>query len=169
MPVHPILALIVDGNNLAHYLYELTTHNPVSVSEIWQLSMQLSGYVRSAGQPVMVELCLDHFPPDEPPPDMAGVKVLVAGAAEDADELLLQRFRFHHHQGWPCVVITNDEAVCEDVQAEGGKCLLAYDFVRRQGKKPVFRSPQEFQSLLRVGAALEDRIPAPRVKAEALA
>jgi hypothetical protein len=165
MPVYPPLVLIVDGNNLAHHLYQFSTHNPVSTDEIQLMAMQLSMYVRSARRPVVVELCLDHYDPDHLLPVLGGVLVFVASVHEEADDLLRQRFRFHHHQDHPCLVVTNDRQIREDVQEEGGSCLLVYDFVRRQGKKPVFRDPFDFPTLTRRGKSSElaapIRIPLP--------
>ena len=146
MPPTRPLVLIVDGNNLAHYLYQFSTHKPVSAGDIQLMSMQLSQYVRAARQPVVIELCLDHFPAGQPLPRMGGVEVFVASVQEEADDVLRERFRFHDHQNHPCLVVTNDTKVREDVEEEGGAALLVYDFVRRQGKKPVFRDPSEFPS-----------------------
>jgi len=160
MPVQPPLVLIVDGNNLAHHIHHFPTGKAISTGDIQLLAMQLSLYVRTSRRPIVIELGLDRFHPDHPLPVLGGVLVFVASPPEKADDVILERFRFHYHQGHECLVVTNDTEVRECVQDEGGGSLLVYDFVRRGGKKPVFRDPLEFASLIHLG---EDWLSEPTI------
>lgn len=148
MPVQDSLVLILDANNLAHYIHHFPAKKTISVDDIRQLITQLSSYVREASQSIICELCLDYHHPDQILPILNGVRIFPAQPPEEADDLLLHRFRFHHHQGRDCLVITNDIGVCDKVKDEEGSYLLVNDFVRRSGNKPVFRDPIEFPALI---------------------
>ena len=147
MPVIERLTLIIDGNNLAHYLHYLPTGQVMSADEIFRLAVHLTHYAHQAQPAITIELCIDPLPPDVEVPLLPWVRCLVAPAYSSADDLLRERFRFHQHRGAGCVVITNDGEVREDIEEEGGECLLGYDFVRRSGHSPVFRQPGEFKAV----------------------
>ena len=138
------LALLVDGNNLAHFLYtNLTPGQKMTQADSQRLIAHLGAYARTYPRQIEVELCLDRSPgPYDPPP--ANLRVQFAEYPQTGDDLLLGRFWFHHFSGTACLVITNDEAILEEVGEAGGISLRVYDFVRRPGLvSPVFRAPEE--------------------------
>lgn len=151
LPSEPLI-LLVDGNNLAHFLY--TNLNPgqkMTRADSQRLVEHLDSYSRSYAGILQVELCLDRSPGD--PEIASGMQVFHAEYPQTADDLLLGRFWFHRLAQRPCLVITNDEAILEEVSEAQGNGMRVYDFVRRPGlTAPVFRAPDELP-----GAAL----PAP--------
>ncbi len=138
------LALVIDGNNLAHHIFHLNSRKKITTTEIHQITEMLIHYARSAAGQVQIELCLDPFPPEGEMPVSPMLRVFVARPIEKADDLIIQRFRFHHFQTQACVVVTNDGEVLERVREEGGTYLRVYDFIRREGISPVFREPDDF-------------------------
>jgi hypothetical protein len=147
MPECERVTLIIDANNLAHHLDHLESGQPLSTSEVLRLATHLSSYAKTAQPPVKVELCFDPLPPGTEVPVLPWVRCLVAAPSSSADDLLRERFRYYHHHHARSIVITNDGEIREDVEDEGGECLLVYDFVRRSGQSPVFRQPGEFKAV----------------------
>lgn len=144
MPESKRLTLIIDANNLAHYLDHLSPGQILTQEEVKRLAVILSNYARTVQPHLTIELCFDFLPPDIPVLRPPWVHCLVASARSSADDLVRERFRFHQHHDEPCIAITNDGEIREDIEEEGGRCLLIFDFVRRTGKSPVFRQPNEF-------------------------
>src|SRR5512133_1170761 len=144
MTENNLLALVIDGNNLAHHVCQLLRGEKVTSAQSLHIAELLARYAHQAESRVTLKLCLDHLPPDSNLPVLPhNMRVLAAHHYQEADDLLLEWFRFYHHKGQPCLVITNDGEVRDMVRHEGGAVLLVYDFVRRVGSKPVFREPQE--------------------------
>ena len=138
------LALVIDGNNLAHHIFHLNSSKKITTTEIHQTAEMLIHYAWSTAGRVQIELCLDPLPPEGEMPLSPALRIFIARPIEKADDLIIQRFRFHHFQTQPCVVVTNDGEVLERVREEGGTYLRVYDFVRRAGTAPVFLKPDEF-------------------------
>ena len=75
-----------------------------------------------------IELCFDGgIRPLAADPDR--IRVLAAGPHNKADNLILDRFRFHAFLEHPCLVITNDEEIQDKIEHEGGRYLNVFDFV----------------------------------------
>jgi hypothetical protein len=138
------LILLIDGNNLAHHIYyDLLPGHKVTPVITQRLVGHLSGYAQQYTHQIQVELILDrpHTPDTIPPP---GLHLISAEYPQKADDVLIDRFWFHHLSGNQNLVITNDADILEEVTQAGGLWLRVYDFVRRPGiEKPVFREPQE--------------------------
>lgn len=149
MPDSERITLIIDGNNLAYYLYNILAGQALTEADVFRLTIQLSSYAGQIQPAVAIELCFDPMPPEKKPSDLPWVRCLVAPVNSSADDLLRDRFRFHYHHGNRSVVITNDEEVLESVIDEGGQGLPAHIFTRRAGKSPVFLSPDAFQTAAR--------------------
>lgn len=139
--------LLIDGNNLAHFLYtNLAPGQKMTAEDSRLLIEHLSSYASTHAGRALIELCLDRpavF--DTPLPE--NLRVFAAEHPSNGDELLLGRFWFHHLALRPCLVITNDERILEEVREERGNVLRVYDFVRRPGSRPVFRDPQDLPPL----------------------
>lgn len=136
--------LVIDGNNLAHFLYpNLGPGQKMTSADSLRLISHLNSYARQFGQSIEVELCLDRFPGD-PGSLYDSMRVLWAHFPQNGDDLLIDRFWFHHISQHPCLVITNDEDILDEVNQAGGNSLRVFDFVRRPGlNSPVFREPAD--------------------------
>ena len=143
MPIEPLFVLI-DGNNLAHFLYSnLQPNQKMTSTESLLLINHVGSYSRTYQDQLHIELCLDRSPGNfgwVP----KNLRVFSAEYPQTGDDLLLERFWFHHNGRRPCLVITNDEAILTEVEEAHGTFLRVYDFVRRPGAvSPVFRAPDE--------------------------
>ena len=131
--------IIIDGHNLAFYLYNLTTGQRLSHKIAQTLVDHLSDY-QNKFQSVIpeIELCFDGgIRPLAADPDR--IRVLAAGPHNKADNLILDRFRFHAFLEHPCLVITNDQEIQEKINHEGGGFLNVFDFVLLPHQQhPVF-------------------------------
>lgn len=149
MPGTNRLVLLIDGNNLAYYLYpHLTRGKKMTPADSLRLIRHLSSYARTYSNEFEIELCLDRMPGELPDlPD--GLRVMVADYSIDGDTLIMRRFWYHKETGRPCLVITNDEEMLEEVSEGGGASMRVFHFVRRPGlRSPVFRAPDEILPLL---------------------
>lgn len=143
MAANKPLILLIDGNNLAHYLFHLPNRK-LGEKEADLMMTHLASYARQAQPPVEIILCLDPLPLDFNLPVKKGLrKPLVAEYPERADDVVIQRFRYHHHNGDQCLVITNDNEVSDTIFEENGSYLLVSHFVLRSGSNPVFLSPAD--------------------------
>jgi hypothetical protein len=148
-PVNPLI-LLIDGNNLAHFLYtNLAPGQKMTPADGQRLIEQINNYARTYPQDLLIELCLDRSP-GAMPPLAANLRIYYAEYPQTGDDLLLGRFWFHLMGEHACLVITNDEAILEEINQGQGASLRVYDFVRRPGLvTPVFRAPNEFPVISR--------------------
>ena len=136
--------IIIDGHNLAFYLYNLQHGQHLSQKHALTLVNQLSEYLKSfrSANPE-IELCFDGGV-RPPTADPARVRILAAGAHNTADNLILDRFRYHAFSNHPCLVITNDAEIQETLDQEGGHYLNVFDFVLLPHPvHPVFLPPED--------------------------
>lgn len=158
--------LLIDGNNLAHFLYtNLVPGQKMTADDSRRLIDHLSSYARSYAGQVHVELCLDRSPGayDLPPENL---HIFAAEYPQTGDDLLLGRFWFHQMARRPCLVITNDDAILEEVREARGNSLRVYDFVRRPGiTAPVLRDPQDLPPLPGADTCLQPVEKAPSLSA----
>jgi hypothetical protein len=148
-PSPQALILLIDGNNLAHFLYtNLVPGQKMTPADTQRLIKHLGSYARQYGSKVEVECCLDRSAgSDARVPE--NLRILAVRFPKTADELLLDRFWFHHYTRRPCLVITNDEAILDEVEAAGGAKMLVSTFVRRAGThNPVFRDPDDLPPIV---------------------
>jgi len=140
--------LLIDGNNLAHFLYpNLNSGQKMTPVDSLLLINHLNNYARQFGQSVKIELCLDRSPGD-PGSLSENIRVLWAHYPQNGDDLLVDRFWFHHVSRRPCLVITNDEDILYEVNDAGGRSLRVFEFVRRPGlNSPVFREPDDLPQI----------------------
>jgi len=126
---HAQISILVDGHNLAHYMYNLRPGQRLTPAIAQRIVDTFARYrFQFSDHPPEIELCFDGgIRPlaGEPP----GVRVLAAGPQNKADYLLLDRFRFHQFAGNACLVITNDEEIQDRLAQEGGAYLTTFDFV----------------------------------------
>lgn len=143
----PPLHLLIDGNNLAHFLYtNLSPGQKMTPADSQRLITHLAAYARTYPD-VEIELCLDRFPGAwDPQPE--NPHIYYAEYPQTGDDLLLGRLWFHHLDGRACMMITNDQAILDEVAETGAASLRVYDFVRRPGlNSPVFRAPEELSAV----------------------
>jgi hypothetical protein len=136
--------LIIDGNNLAHWVYSITT-NPLSPTDSERLARHLAQYAMQYKRQISrIEVCFDRDPllPDLLP---GLLQILSADPPWKADDVVLGRHRFHVYQGNPVVVITNDGEIQDEISRSQGHFLSVYHFVIQTGmERPVFLPPKEF-------------------------
>jgi hypothetical protein len=148
MPELKSILLLIDGNNLAHFLYQDLMPGQKMTEEISQrLMMHLDSYSRQHIGSVTIELYLDRLPQGTPE-FFSSLRVFPAEYPQTADDVLIDRFWYHHLVLQPCVVITNDEDILDEVKYAGGNFLRVFEYVRRRGLvNPVFLDPDEFPPL----------------------
>jgi hypothetical protein len=148
MPENKPIHLLIDGNNLAHFLYQDLLPGQKMTEEISQrLMIHLDSYSRQNSGLISLELYLDRFPQGSSE-YFSSLRIFPAEYPQSADDILIDRFWFHHIVLQPCLVVTNDEDILEEVKYAGGNSLRVFDFVRRRGLiNPVFRDPIEFPVL----------------------
>lgn len=142
--------LLIDGNNLAHFLYTNLTPGQKMTDEMsGQLFTHIGHYGRQYTGRLQIELVLDHKPKVDVDLINNPVRVFSAIFPQTGDDLLMERFWYHHTSFHPCLVITNDDEILEIIRHERGNVLRVYDFVRRAGThNPVFRDPDDLPLLL---------------------
>jgi hypothetical protein len=151
MPKKLPVLLLIDGNNLAHFLYPDLLPGQKMTEEISQrLVSHLASYIRQHAERVSIELYLDRSPAAGRDP-LSLLHIFAAEYPLSADDVLIERFWYHHLVEQPYLVITNDEDLLEEVENAQGNALRVSDFVRRAGMiNPVFREPGELTRLERV-------------------
>ena len=135
--------IIIDGHNLAFYLYNLQHGQHLSQKDALTLVNQLSDYLKSfrSANPE-IELCFDGGV-RPPTADPARVRILAAGAHNTADNLILDRFRYHAFSNHPCLVITNDAEIQEILDQEDGHYLKCIRFCTAAASCPsCFSAPR---------------------------
>ncbi len=138
------LTLIIDGHNLAFYLYNLRPGQRLSQKIAQMLVDHLSAYQNAFRTAIpQIELCFDGgVRPATADPVM--MRILASGPHNKADYLVLDRFRFHAFSDRPCLVITNDGEIQEKIEQEGGSYLNVFDFVLLPHLiTPVFLPPKD--------------------------
>jgi hypothetical protein len=148
--------ILIDGNNLAHFLYtNLSPGQKMTAADSRRLISHLSSYARQYAEDIEIECCLDRpTKSDQTLPH--NMRVLSAKFPKTGDELLLERFNFHLYNNRSCLVVTNDEAILDEVKVGSGSTMLVSTFVRRPGiHNPVFRDPLELPPLPFLNSANE--------------
>lgn len=143
---HPIL--LIDGNNLAHFLYpHLGAADKMSASDSQQLMTHLDHYARQHNQSIEIELCFDRLP-DKIGSLQTNLRVYGAEYPQNGDDLIIDRFWYHQIGRHPCLVITNDGNIIEEIKEAAGNYMQVFDFVRRPGiNNPVFRDPADLPQI----------------------
>jgi len=143
------LVIIIDGNNLAHYLFQLSPGLKLSLEHIRHLVLYLEQYAsvagaRSADFSLKIELCLDYIMGDIQIP-LRHLSLIAADYPFSGDDEVLQRFWFHAFRRDRNIVITNDEEILEEVKQADGNSLSVFQFVRMPSwEHPVFLQPDDF-------------------------
>ncbi len=148
MPEKLLVALLIDGNNLAHFLYpNLLPGQKMNEETSRRLVSHLDSYTRTYPEWVSIELFLDRSQVGGWKP-LPSLRIFPAEYPLSADDILIERFWYHHTVEQPYLVITNDENILEEVADARGNTLRVSDFVRRVGiLNPVFREPAELPRL----------------------
>ncbi len=123
-------SVIVDGNNLAHYLFMLGSRRTIPLELDEQLIADLDEWARIQEglhqHAVRVEYCLDPRP--EPPASQERVTVFVVGPGKQADALIVDRIAYHAFRNDPCLVISSDEELARQAAEYGARRLKAHEF-----------------------------------------
>jgi hypothetical protein len=138
------IVLIIDANNLAHWLYNLPSKQ-ITPAHCQLLVNQLIEYHnRYRARLADIELCFDREQEwQQRTPDF--IRIFSATYPLGADDLVLDRFYFHNYHQQAHVVITNDEAIQNEIHADGGLFLSVYDFAQLTNtERPIFLSPADF-------------------------
>jgi hypothetical protein len=122
--------VILDGNNLAHYLFELAPLTPLTDQIDRPFLDVLENWAARWG--AEVELCFDPRP--DPPPGNAAVKILVADPGHKADGLILYRLDYHSYQKERCLVITSDKELQTEVKERGVRVFSSRQFLKQVGR-----------------------------------
>lgn len=143
----PAPILLIDGNNLAHYLYpDIRPDQPLQLAHYWRLIQHLSSYYRSHKGQTRLELCFDRtrYEADLPRWVNDHFQLLFPLPRKKADHVILERLSYHQYSGHACLVISNDERLRDRVEKRNGQAMPVHQFVRRTGvRNPVFRAPEE--------------------------
>jgi predicted RNA-binding protein with PIN domain len=121
--------VLLDGFNLAHYLFELAPLTPVTAQIDQPLIDVLGSWAARWG--AEVELCFDPYP--DVPEGNQTVKILIADPGHKADGLILYRLDYHSYQQERCLVVTSDRELQREVKERGGRCFSNRQFVKQVG------------------------------------
>lgn len=138
------LIVIIDGNNLAHFLYNnLPPETKMADKMTVLLVNHLDSYARAYPDQVNIELVLDKAPERWINIQSKNLRLVHSAHPQKADDVILGQFLLYHQiNRLPCVVITNDQELLDEIQSGGGAFLRCSDFVRRPGRvNPVFTEP----------------------------
>lgn len=150
MMLNSKVTVLIDGNNLAHFLYtNLVPGTKMTDEMVELLANHLINYARAYSDLVNVELILDRMPKKQIKIQTNNLWALYADPPQTGDDVLLGQFLLYHQiHREPCLVISNDEALLDEIKSEGGIFLRVSDFVRRPGKiNPVFVEPKDFPKI----------------------
>jgi hypothetical protein len=143
------LTLIIDGNNLAGRIFPISANPLVRKSIDQRLNDHLSRWLEQdqIGK-LRIDLCLDGTSGQITPHKR--IQIHVPNHPKTADDEVLERFYFHSHNQSPCVVITDDGTILDEVDAEEGYILLSSQFVEVPSpEKPRFISPERILEFAR--------------------
>jgi hypothetical protein len=118
--------ILIDGNNLAHYLFKLGQGHKVTPENDRQMIINLSNWAYNQG--VDVELFLD--PRKQKPEDAQHIRVFVAEPGKKADDLISEYIAYHVHQQERCMVITNDGELRDRASEYKVLHQTVFDFVK---------------------------------------
>ena len=119
--------VIVDGNNLAHYLFDLGSGKPVPIEIDTLMVKALTAWASSQNRKVEVELCLD--PRRVTVAGNQWVTVFAADPGKQADGMVVGKVGHRVYIGDPCIVITSDEELKSRVAEFQVRCIGVRDFV----------------------------------------
>lgn len=119
--------VIIDGNNLAHFLYHLGPSRLIPPGVDALLVDALGAWARSQSQAVEVELCLD--PRREKVVGNPWVAVFTADPGRQADGMIVGKVSHRVYAGDACLVITNDRELQARVDEYQVRCIAVRDFV----------------------------------------
>lgn len=119
--------VIVDGNNLAHYLYNLGPNRSIPLEIDAQLVEALGVWANNQNREIEVELCLDAR--REKPAGNKWVKVFTADPGHQADGMVVGKVIHRVYDGDACLVITSDEELQARVAEFQVRCIGVRDFV----------------------------------------
>lgn len=129
--------VIIDGNNLAHFLYNLGPSRVIPPGVDALLVDALGAWARTQSQPVEVELCLD--PRREKPTGNPWVTVFTADPGRRADGMIVGKVSHRVYAGDACLVVTNDKGLQARVADYQVRCIAVRDFVvPEQFARPTF-------------------------------
>ncbi len=119
--------VIIDGNNLAHFLYNLGPSRLIPLEVDGLLVDALGAWARGQSQAVEVELCLD--PRREKAAGNAWVTVFTADHGRQADGMIVGKVSHRVYAGDACLVVTSDQELQARVAEYQVRCIAVWDFV----------------------------------------
>lgn len=125
------LHLIIDGNNLAHYLFSIPDGQKLTPELDGKLVQHLSGWLEENQDVLLrIDLCLDFVPQEI---DSRPHIRLLSGYPYSADEIILHQVEAYRWSGLPFLVISSDQSLMDEVKEAGGTGLSVFEFVRLPG------------------------------------
>jgi hypothetical protein len=119
--------VIIDGNNLEHYLYRLGPGKLIPFELDVQLVQALSYWANSQDREIEVELCLD--PRREIASGKEPVMVFAADPGSKADGMIVGKVSHRVYTQDSCLVITSDEELRMRVAEFQVRCIPVREFV----------------------------------------
>jgi hypothetical protein len=134
----PFRTIIIDGNNLAHYLYNIAYGRKITALEDHLLAAQLTEYIDSQpGGLAEIILCLDWS--DNPPSGGRNLRISLPVPGHNADDDILNHVLTCAHSGRECIVVSDDQDLLERVIENGGSTMSRYEFVQLPSRvHPIF-------------------------------
>lgn len=137
------LTIIIDGNNLAYYLYDIPDKSYLHIYD-HMLYQHLSSWASNFEQDIIVELCLDPCPCMKDIEDSLPITLYYAEPGQKADDVILERLYYYPFDDYDCLVVTKDGKLRRDIESRGYRVIRPEEFVIIRGKeKPKFYNPRK--------------------------
>lgn len=134
------ICVIVDGNNLAHYLYNLGPSRSIPLEIDAHMVEALASWAANQNREIEIELCLD--PRREKVAGNKWVTVFTADPGRQADGMIVGKVSHRVYDGDLCWVVTSDEELQARVAEYQVRCISVRDFVL-----PLNTIPPSFAAL----------------------
>lgn len=130
------ITVIIDGNNLAYYLFNISQGDRVSTEDDSTLSWMLYRWLKHYRDQVCVDLCLDRRDPsiDRYP----GITIWGAEYPLKADDIIEGLVDEQISSEIPCYVITRDIDLAHAIEAKGVSVIQPAKFILDDGTYPPF-------------------------------
>lgn len=135
------LIVIIDGNNLAYYLYDIQGRYDYSYD--MKLIEHLINWFDDNPNDILVELCFDRSPFKYD--SYEDFRIFTEERGRKADSLIEERADFHWYQSNVFLVVTIDGDLTNSIFQRGGQAISVRDFVTVKDKEsPKFISLNKY-------------------------
>ena len=131
--------VIIDGNNLEHYLYRIGPGRLIPFELDVQLVQALSDWANTQNREIEVELCLD--PRRETASGKEPVMAFAADPGSKADGMIVGKVSHRVYTHDSCLVVTSDEELRMRVAEFQVRCISVREFVLSAHSNPPTFAP----------------------------